>query len=968
MKFVLLLPLLFSFASAADSSAPSCPQVPEKCACKMNKHLVSVSCDGVSIAEIAQKLGTKTIDELSVVNNKDVKIDAFPFNGLRSLSIVNSSLETISPGAWKRIDKTLEHLNLNGNHLKSVPMFGELKSLLSLNMNSNQISTVSEKSMSHLSSLTQLRLEGNEISEIPPKTLDAMKSTIMLIDLSHNRFDSVPAQIIRNAANLMYLDLASNNISEINNFELMNLPYLRELRLQNNMLRRLHPMAFMNVPQLQYLYLQDNIISSLDGNRLQAFKNLEILDVSNNALYALPSLKDLPNLKQVRVDGNLIAKIETLAFSNNPKLQLISMQNNNIVQISRNSFDSLDQLIVLLIGNNSIAKIERGMLDGMRNLQQLSFRNNSLTSLDASSFPQLLHLTTLDLGHNQISDIAEGTFDRLTKLFWLDLSHNNITGFRPRVFSRKISNILLDGNQLICDEKFNDFLTYLVANKVRTFLPFQEEIRCVGPEKYAGVRLKDLMMKKANDTITQGSRLIGLSTKPEQNSLISSFLPSLGPLGNFNQAGGNIPLLSTITQTIPALRSIPGFDPAVANTRGAVPLPQKKLNDAIEQFTAPLVRFATGGQPVPSDIEQMIRSIPNLMVNVPGFGDVDLSKMDPAMIQYVLNGGQIPGIDKATLESIVKQAMQKMHAAAAANLAGNPMENQDKILPPLERLPSDLVTHVMSGEPLPGLDQDQTKTIMEYYTQQMPTIEGVPIVDKNATNSTQKPSTFNPAIFDLLKILPPGYNISRIPMEVITAVTRGEVPDMRLLPQDLLDHFRSHTSSLTSLFAGAKEKNITIEEILEKLPVFARPELSTFVPYDINELTSEMILEKEVQERHRKIRIITAIALAFVGAVTIVVLIFFVNYTKKQRRARKSLMYRNTPSGGTSSPAGQPPPVHNTSATIGGSASMVRPPMMSIPKTPINRTLESTFGQPQLCSTLIETPKSARCAERSRRL
>lgn len=85
----------------------------------------------------------------------------------------------------------------------------------------------------------------------------------------------------------MYLDLGSNNISEINNFELMNLPFLRELRVQNNTLRRIHPMAFMNVPQLQYLYLQDNIISTLDGNRLQGFKNLEVLDVSNNALYAV---------------------------------------------------------------------------------------------------------------------------------------------------------------------------------------------------------------------------------------------------------------------------------------------------------------------------------------------------------------------------------------------------------------------------------------------------------------------------------------------------------------------------------------------------------------------------------------------------------------------------------------------------------------------------------------------------------
>ena len=44
----------------------------------------------------------------------------------------------------------------------------------------------------------------------------------------------------------------------------------------------------------------------------------------------------------------------------------------------------------------------------------------------------------------------------------------------------------------------------MVNNRVRTFLPFQPEISCAGPEKYAGVRLKDLMMKKANETLNAG--------------------------------------------------------------------------------------------------------------------------------------------------------------------------------------------------------------------------------------------------------------------------------------------------------------------------------------------------------------------------------------------------------------------------------------------------------------------------------
>ena len=57
-------------------------------------------------------------------------------------------------------------------------------------------------------------------------------------------------------------------------------------------------------------------------------------------------------------------------------------------------------------------------------------------------------------------------------------------------------------------------------------------------------------------------------------------------------------------------------------------MPQNRdFGSAMEQFTGPLVRFATGGQPVASDIEQLIQSIPNLVVNIPGLGDVDISKV-----------------------------------------------------------------------------------------------------------------------------------------------------------------------------------------------------------------------------------------------------------------------------------------------------------------------------------------------------
>lgn len=64
-------------------------------------------------------------------------------------------------------------------------------------------------------------------------------------------------------------------------------------------------------------------------------------------------------------------------------------------------------------------------------------------------------------------------------------------------------------------------------------------------------------------------------------------------------------------------------------------------------------------------------------------------------------------------------------------------------------------------------------------------------------------------IADMLKLLPPGYDLSRIPQEVREAAMRGETPDMALLPRDLQEYIR------------AKLRSPTVEVNEVALPVFA---------------------------------------------------------------------------------------------------------------------------------------------------
>ncbi|VBB31532.1 unnamed protein product [Acanthocheilonema viteae] len=649
----------------------------------------------------------------------------------------------------------------------------------------------------------------------------------------------------------MYLDLSHNVIKEIANFELMNLPLLKELRINNNQINYIAPMAFMNVPLLEHLYLKNNLISSIETGRLfQVFKNLEVLDLSENMLTKVPSFKELFNLRQIHLNHNKISKIETLAFSSNKKLQLISLQNNQITAMSRNSFDSLDELVILNLANNAIKKIERVMLDGMRNLQQLNLRNNSLSVLENLTFTSVSQITTLDLAHNDIHTIEKNVFTPFKDIFWLDLSSNLIKTIEKDTFKKKIANILLNDNPLYCDEKLDWLVSYLVENQVRTFLPYQTEVLCAGPEKYTGVRLKELMIVKANETMSK-ARL----TFYENGRSDIAFAQPASLLET-------IPVIGAFTDTIPSIENIPGIN-YLPKTKGDA----QKFNSAIEQLSSPLLRAANGKQSGSVDIEQYVQTIPNLVVNVPGVGDVDISRLPPGTVAHVLRGGQIPGLAPETLDKIMKEYLRQAYTAAETAKRG-------KLVPSPETLPQTLTTQVIQETDM----SQQIQNIRDYYISQL-AMSSASNQLKNL--SVEKSKGLSSTLIEVMRMLPPGYNISKIPKPVIDALFRGEVPDFTLLPSELQQRLLRDGHRLIA--ALSTDANKTVEEILHNLPTFRRPIKPTFIPYDINEMTNDLTQTKQRAEKLVRVQYYTALLLGFVGAASIAVLGLICIYMKRKR-------------------------------------------------------------------------------------
>ncbi|KAH7723451.1 leucine Rich Repeat family protein [Aphelenchoides avenae] len=660
---------------------------------------------------------------------------------------------------------------------------------------------------------------------------------LQVLDLSNNCLTAVPAQNIRNSLKLTTLDLSGNEIGELQRLQFMNLPALKELRLDNNRLTKLSPMAFMNVPELSHLSLSGNQLAGIDPGALQAFKNLQLIDLSGNAITQIPSFKQLLHLRQVRLDNNRIERVETLTFSENPTLQLISLRDNRISLIARNSFDALDQLSI------------RGMFDGMRNLKELHLETNSIREIYNNSLTSIPQLSVLDLSANKLQKIRSGTFAPLQRLYWLDLSQNDITTVENGAFSRGVGNILLDGNPLSCDAELDWFVSYLVRNQVRTFLPQQPDVTCASPAERAGARLKELMMHKANETRS----LIEVTPAPMAPGDI---------IGNF---------FGLPPSTAPPRQLLPG--------RLMHPVSQSQPSGAC----AP---------PTPEQVAQWVRTLPSFVVNVPGWGNVDISKLPPGIIEHVLRGGQINGVPSQALRAVVDQF--KTYYAQACP----------------QPVPQPVFTTAFEPPTLPSVDFASVKT--------------------NASENGTMTEVLSPKVLRMLKLIPPGYNLSRLPPEVMQSVLRGDMPDLRLLPSDLLSYLRDHIDDLIIAFGPIGPDSPTIEDLLGKLPKFEQPALPTFSPYDINNIGSELVI-KESDEIY-KTRLYTAVALGLVGAVTLAILAIFCAYVKKERSAAAIQAHASTISHeGTRTT----PPKRSTST-------IQRPPAHPPPPLPPSSTLRKT--------------------------
>jgi len=144
---------------------------------------------------------------------------------------------------------------------------------------------------------------------------------------------------------------------------------------------------------------------------------------------------------------------------------------------------------------------------------------------------------------------------------------------------------------------------------------------------------------------------------------------------------------------------------------------------------------------------------------------------------------------------------------------------------------------------------------------------------------------------DLMKRLPPNFDLSRLPPALLASVAAGQPFDLTQMPPDMLASFRDFNPDLRQqideALARPKLKNVpTIPPPMVKRPVIPWNDLKS--PYDISAVDRQTDLKLKNDAEQKKIMIWTGVGLAIIAVVSAILLAYMCYRRKRSLKAAAS--------------------------------------------------------------------------------
>lgn len=336
----------------------------------------------------------------------------------------------------------LESLDLHGNRLFRLPEgLRHLDRLKTVNLSKNRVTNGILNVLSQVHSLRELRLSENLLDGDPTGFLSNLKS-LEVLDLRDNAISDISVGLA-DLVNLRVLIVAGNKLTSIPFLCLQSLPLVELDAARNRLDGILIPQSVDGLSTLKTLDVSSNALTGLLENEATSLSSLQVLNIAENRLCAIPDVSKWAELVTLSAGGNKLLTIPE-GLTNLEKVRNIDLTRNNLKALDYN-IGLMDSLTTLRIANNPLR--ERRHLTMTTEDLKIELRNRLLP--DEPSEPinhegPIPDVPTSSTASTKWSITPSGILDRSST----SLQNLNATDLEPILETNNIKSLLLHHNAL----------------------------------------------------------------------------------------------------------------------------------------------------------------------------------------------------------------------------------------------------------------------------------------------------------------------------------------------------------------------------------------------------------------------------------------------------------------------------------------------------------------------------------------
>ena len=278
-------------------------------------------------------------------------------------------------------------------------------------------------------------------------------------------------------AGLDTLDLHGNHLQMLP-LGIRRLKHLTTLNLSKNKLRTENLNIIAQIKSLRELRLADNALDGVLTPQVGNLEELEVLDISNNSITALPpNINENTKLRVLDVAGNKMSSLPFELLASLPLIEIHAARNRLNGVLFPSDCPGLLALKFLDVANNALTSIA-----GSGGLELPSLHSFNVTENRLTQMPELLgwtELLTLTMAGNRLASLPESII-ALKKLKSIDFSRNDIRKLDERLGLMESLTILRIANNPLRERKFLTMDTETIKCELRSRILPEEPPENVG--------------------------------------------------------------------------------------------------------------------------------------------------------------------------------------------------------------------------------------------------------------------------------------------------------------------------------------------------------------------------------------------------------------------------------------------------------------------------------------------------------